>query len=687
MAEQTESRSEESNSLLSSLKKKSGGAGKINAGKFDIDIQHPLHSFEHVYAEAYECSNNDTGVNDSVAIVMKDRFPVRKDVIAKGLNSEIENLMSLRTTVMAEWPDGTERYVLIFKRPEGHPMMQFTTQRREPLSEETVRRGIIRPLFHTLQKMNHLGLFHGNIRPTNLFMTSHDNAQVTLGESASSIPGILQPILYESIERGMTDIESKGIGANSDDIYSFGATIAVLMRGFNPAEGKSDRIIIEEKIMRGSYSLLTDGLRLSPGLSEFLRATLNDDPRQRWDIEQLAAWVDGNRTTPKQSSLGLKAQRHLEFNGKKYIRPRMLARDIHENPTEAVTLIESGNLAKWVERAIGDNAMVSQLNAALGRASMAGRTTGFEDRLLCYISMALDSTAPIRYKNLKIMPAGIGHALLMAMLRNENVQILGEIIRDKYAWTWLHHKENYSDKVPELLPLLDHASKMIARRGIDYGIERCLYELCPDAPCMSDMFDKHYVADCEGLLNALDKVSKSYSENKPLDRHIASFITVRDNRDNSGLMTIVDTGDVMKRSLALLTLYQLMQRRFNMNKLPGLAQWLAKEAEVVVQRFRSISLKTEILKQLPKEVATGNLTRLLGLVDNPAQVRRDESDYHRAMQQYYIYGHERDNIRKELTTNPYYGFRTGRQIALFVSMIMTALIIAATLIVHFGDKT
>jgi hypothetical protein len=666
--------------------KKKAGVGKISAGKFEIDTGRPLHNFENPFVEAYECINNDGGLNDSVAIVMKDRTPVRKDVIAKCFSSEIEGLMNLRTTEMAEWPDGSSRFVLIFMRPEGHPILSLYAQRREPLSEETVRRGIIRPVFQTLQAMHTLGLFHGNIRPSNIFMTSHENAQAVLGECASTIPGINQPILYETIERGMTDPVCRGAGTSEDDIYSFGAAVAVLLRGLNPVEGKTDRWIIEDKISRGSYAILTDGLRLSPGLSEFLRATLNDDPRQRWDIDQLAAWVDGNRTTPKQSSVGLKAQRHLDFNGKKYMRPKMLAKDIHENPEEAVLLIESGNLAKWVERAIGDNAMVSLLNSAVGRASTMGRTTGFEDRLLCYVSMALDPQAPIRYKNIKVMPAGIGHGLAMAILRNENTQIFGELIRERYAWTWLNHKENQLDSEQELQHAFDHSSKMIVRRGIDYGLERCLYELCPDSPCLSDYFKDSYVVDCEFLLQAIDKSGKNNKDNKPIDRHIASFISVRDNRDNSGLMTLLEGPDTIKRSLAVLTLYQQIQRRFNLNKLPGLCEWLSKDAEIVIQRFRSIPLKKEIMKQLPKEVVTGNLTRVLSLIDNPAQVRKDENDFLKAIKQHYAFGFERDAIRRELTNNPYYGFGTGRQIALFMSMVMSALIIVASLIVHYGDS-
>jgi len=418
-----------------------------------------------------------------------------------------------------------------------------------------------------------------------------------------------------------------------------------------------------------------------------LRATLNDDPRQRWGIEQLAAWVDGNRTTPKQSSVGLKAQRHLDFNGKKYMRPKMLAKDIHENPIEAIELIESGNLAKWIERALGDTNMVTMLNSAMGRASMLGRTAGFEDRLLCFVSMALDPIGPIRYKNLCVLPGGVGSGLAMAMIKGENTQIYGELIRDRYAWTWLGNKENVLiDNAAELAHNFDLVSKVIIRRGIDYGLERCLYDLNPDVPCLSDYFKEYHVADCDELLHALDKIAPNHKDSKPLDRHIASFISTRDNRDNSGLMNLLEGTDAIKRSLALITLYQQLQRRFNISKLKGLCEWLAKDAEVVVQRFKNLSLKQEIMKQLPKDIATGSITKVLSLIDNPMQVKKDEVEFVKARRQYYMFGHERDVVRTELTNNPYYGFASGRQVALLTSMFLSAILIVCTLLIHFGDK-
>lgn len=661
-------------------------ATKVVAGKFDIDLSRPIAEFEHDYAEAFECASQETGLNDHVAVVVKGRYPIRRDVMLTCLNNEIEGLMVLRTVMTVTWPgDEQQRQVIIFRRPSGNALLPKHSPRREPLSEDLLRRGIIRPVFYALRDLAERHVFHGNVRPDNIFLVNHENAEAILGECISSIPGINQPWIYETIERGMADTDSKGIGTSLDDIYAFGVSIAILCRGHNPLESKPRGEVIEDKINRGSYAVLTDGLRLSPGISEFLRATLNDDPRQRWGIEHLASWVDGNRATPKQSMLGQKAQRVIEFNGNKYLRPKLLARDLFDNVPEAVTLIESGHITKWYERALGDQEGSDMITAAIGRAGIGGRTSGYEDRLLCFVSMALDPRAPIRFKDLRFFPTGLGYALCNAYLTNNKnkMQTLAEVIRDRYAWIWMGHKENSQDAQPEKMHVFDHASKTILRRGIDFGLERCLYELCKDAPCLSDMLKNYYVNSCSNLIHAMNDVAEEFKSERPMDRHIASFISVHDNRDNAGFMSLLESTDRIRRSLALITLYQSMQKRFDNPKLVGLTQWLVKDAEIVAERFRSLALKEDVIKSIPKEAKTGNLTRVITLIDSPMQVRKDETDFVMASRHFIALGNERDFIQRDLTNNPDFGHTTGRQVAMFLSIMLAGLLTACVFIMRF----
>jgi len=659
--------------------------GRINAGRYEIDSSRPLPHFSHAFADAYECFSGDTGQPDHVAIVIKDRYPVQRNAIDKCLSNEIKTLMALRTTLPVKWSDNSQRYALIYRQPPGKAIAVNNRPIYDALTEDVIRKSIIRPVFEALIGLGRLGLFHGNIRPDNIFcaLNVNEDSEAVLGEFASSIPGINQPVLYETVERGMADPQGKGAGSISDDIYALGVTVSVLLHGRNPLEGKSDRQIIEDKIIHGSFAVFAEGLRLSPVMSEFLRATLNDDAHYRWGLEQLVSWMEGNRTPAKVSSLGVKAQRALDFNGKKYMRPRMLAKDLCDNVIEAAQLIENGMVVKWVERALNDQNMADTISAAISQANIGGHTPGFEDRLVCYVSMAMDPHAPIRFKGLKLFPQAIGHALAYAMLKGQPIQNFGELIRDRYGWVWLNHRLNAPDAHLTLVHAIDVASKTITRRGLDHGIERCLYELCPDVPCLSDLFKNHYVMNSYTLLLALNDIAPKSKDLKPIDRHIASFTVVRDTHDNAGLMLIIDGSDPMRRSLALLTLYQQIQKRADSPKLPQFCEWMSKDIDLVIQRYHNLPLKESLQKHVAKEIKVGDLNRILTMIDSPAQVRKDETDYAQAVKDYAAFSYERDTIRINLDLKKNFGQESGQYVAMVISLIISGALITTMILMRF----
>ncbi len=197
---------------------RSSSHGKITvAEKFEIDLNRPVPEFAHNFADAFECSG-DGKSNDCIAIVLKGRYPTRYDVIKIALQADISGIVVLRTTGIASWNDGTQRFVLIYRRPPGTPLFNNQTLKREALTEDILRRSIMRPLYFALKSLTERNIFHGNIRPDNIFYSGNENAEAVLGECASSIPGIIQPAVYETIERAMADPHGKGAGSALDDI-------------------------------------------------------------------------------------------------------------------------------------------------------------------------------------------------------------------------------------------------------------------------------------------------------------------------------------------------------------------------------------------------------------------------------------------------------------------------------------
>lgn len=650
---------------------------------YEILLTHPVADFEHPYADVYEAIHKDNRSQACLAFAIKGHYPARLPIIQYLVNKEVPNLMNVKEYGVTNWVDNTQRLVILMNKPVGSPILARTSPKRAPVAEEALRKSIIKPVFQALQVLSHQGYFHGNLNAGTVFWGSQDGGDAMLGECISSLPGAVQHPLYETVERAMADPVAKGESTSSDDIYALGVLVAVLLRGADPFSGKDVRYITEEKINRTSFTVLTDGLQLTPRMSDFLRSTLSDDPRLRWTMDQLENWINGNRAPLKQHAMLKKATRALDFNGNKYTRARLLARDFYDNPAEAVQLIESGNLVKWLDRSLIDPGLIEDVNNAINRANYNGKTGSYEDRLLCYVAMALDPSGPIRYKHVRVMPLGIGSALLDAMVNDQSIQPIAEIIREKIAWFWLTQTDLIIPDINEWAKRFDHMSKIILRRSMDYGVERCLYDLTPHAPCLSKALSSFYIMDCEQLLSALNK--KGQEKDRPqnmIDRHAAAFICSRDTKDNSNLVNMLESDDPRKKSLSLLMLCQDMQRRYQVVQLSGLANWLQADAELIAQRFYNLKFRKDVVKNLQGDIKSGSLTRMLNSVDSPVDIARDRMNFNRATQLYQQLDNEYTDISNHLQTNNLFGRETGRQIAAIVSAILSGIFIVGALFIQ-----
>src|SRR3546814_19923304 len=66
------------------------------------------------------------------------------------------------------------------------------------------------------------------------------------------------------------------------------------------------------------------------------------------------------------------------------------------------------------------------------------------------------------------------------------------------------------------------------RTGTGYGMERVAYELNPNLPCRSPLFEADYVSDIGELLPAFDRLAERGVEIRHLlDRHAGAFIATR----------------------------------------------------------------------------------------------------------------------------------------------------------------
>lgn len=619
------------------------------------------------------------------ALICSGMIPPRTDVIATLSNVDSSAVMRPLEWGVIDWPpDRQRRFCMIFERPAGRRLMNSMADTIEPISEETLTRAVVQPVVSVLKEMASRGITHGAIRPTNMFFRDIASSVFMLGECASSPPGYGQPVLLETIERGMAMPAGRGSGTMADDLYSLGVSLLILYLGRNPVASLDDEQVLQAKIERGSYPALAGQARISMAINELVRGLLVDDPKQRWTLNDLDLWLSGRRLSPKQPQIPRRAARPLEFQGSEYWYCRTLARAFARYPLAATPVIESGELDKWLRRSMGDDQRAEAVGAAIQSASGAGKGGSVTDRLVARVCMALDPLAPIRYKNRAVMPDGIGPALAEAFLRGEQPQSVAEILANQLPMFWVNVQPEFK---PEYVPMVHSFDQMrgwLERTQTAHGIERVLYEMNPTMPCASPMVLPRYPLTPIELLRALDHCGKTFDKGRePIDRHIAAFLANRHRRTDELLYTqLAPNIEPLRRALAMLAILADVQGRTGAEGLPHLTRWLVGLLEPAFRRFHSRPHQDDVRRQADAVCASGQLPDLIKIVDDPDAVRRDRSGFEAAQADYKEADDEIRKLRQQISDRDGLIEGPGRQMAALISSVVSAILVGGIILLY-----
>ncbi|AWK89060.1 serine/threonine protein kinase [Azospirillum thermophilum] len=651
--------------------------------RYEILPDLPLPALNAVGGNAFTAKALRDKRQEPFAIICHPTTLPRTDIAATVSSFDNGTHMRLLDWGLVDWPQerGGRRYCMIFERPGGRRLMNAITDSMEPMPEDQLTRQIVHPLVPALKEISSRGVVHGAIRPTNLFFRDIASGGLMLGECVSTQPGYGQPLLLETIERGMAQPAGRGTGTIADDLYSLGVTLLLLLLGRNPVSGMDDEAILQAKIERGSFPALVGQLRLPLAIGEVIRGLLVDDPKQRWTLNDLDLWVAGRRLSPKQPQISRRAARPLEFQGAEYWHCRTLGRAFARNVSAATSVIESGELDKWLRRSMGDEARADAVGNAVQTAS-SGKVGSMAERLVARVCMALDPTAPIRYRGRAMMPDGIGGALADAYIRGESPQAVAEIINNQLPMFWVNVQ---SDFKPEFVPLVqtyDQLRSFMERTSYGLGLERVLYEMNPAMPCISPLVLKQLPTNPGELLRALDWAAAGGERHKdPVDRHIAAFLAARMKRSDDLLYTQLAAGvEPIRRVIAMLTILAEVQARTGIDGLSHLAAWVVSLLDPAFRRFHSRPQQDVVRKAADSAAHNGRLTELLKVVDDPESLRRDRLEFEAAQIAYREADAEMEKVRHTIADRNSIVESSGRQAAAIVSSLVSTILVAGIIL-------
>ncbi|OFW87297.1 MAG: hypothetical protein A3B66_07975 [Alphaproteobacteria bacterium RIFCSPHIGHO2_02_FULL_46_13] len=647
-------------------------------GEIKIFPDRPLPKYNQGAVKAYEALT--ASGNQAFALVCEKNIVPQAEIVHKYAGITTPHLPKLLACGVVEWSvDFKERLVFLYEDKMGLPVTAGKNPAAVGIKAEHVISTIFRNLLEIMRAMRDKGIAHGNIRATNIFdggTATFENAM--LGEMLSTPSGYAQPVIYETIERGLCHPLGRGLAEISDDIYALGVTLATLIRTYDPAEGMSDEDIITAKIEVGSFNFIVGKSRFPAAILEFLRGALNDDPESRWTFDDIMTWAEGRRVSAKQTTAlaTLKASRPLDFMRRKFLKPELLAVALSKDPSQVVPLVENGDLSLWLNRSIQDKELETRYDEGLIEAKREVGSSNYADRLASIMAIALEPDNPIFYKDLKFSPMGFGSLLADASQTKKDLGPFVDVMQGNMIAFWGKSTTMQTRGVSESINRMGSCRSFMQQSMIGSGLERCVYYLSPNAPCFSEKLEQFYVRSAEDFLNALEKMSSQ--KNRPewfLDRHIIAFLLVRDKNIIEPFLPDLAASEKHRQRQGMVKMLATIQKRDKMGALPGLSQWVVGMLDNLVDRYHDREKRKAIREQLEKMKTYGSLERIAALFNNYEEAMNDKIIYTQQMQQYQALKKEYFMLEQELDNNKNFGIEAGKQAAALVSGLISAIVV------------
>lgn len=663
-------------------------AGRVQMGDVDIHLDRPLPQYNSGPVKAYEAFLRGEYPTPCFALICEKYLSPRIEAVKTYQQITHEGAAQLVKWGPVVWPPaGQERYALIYRHNLGAPLLASGEDKSGlGMKNETVIEAVVRPMASLLAAFRDRDFVHGSIRVENMFSGAAGGRldRVMLGDCLATPVSFAQPVVYETIHRGMADPVARGRGMQSDDLYSFGVALAVMMRTKDPLKGLTDHEIIKHKIDVGTYAAVTGKDRFTGSILELLRGLLNDDPAERWKLDEVIAWLDGRRLSPKQPWRQKRAARPLAMGGHKYFNSSVLAMDIDKYPSEAVPLIENGELEQWIMRSLDDTTMLERYQKEMISFRDGAKSPSAQDRMLSTVSQIMDPHAPLRYRGAHMMAGGIGPAITEKLVHGQDVKSYNDILSQGIALNWVLAQDNSHMDTSALMSRFDACRSVLRHGKLGYGFERCVYMLDPDAPCLSDKLREYAAYTADDFLLAFESLCKKGKASPMfLDRHSAAFLSVKDRRCIDNYLFDLNAREEHKRLLGELQVFAALQQAAEMPGLPAIAQAFNKRMPILLARFHDRTIHEKMKKSLDEYAVNGNLVKMAQLLTNTEVINKDFYAFREAMREFAGLNIEYETLQRGLKNKRSYGAKNGQDISAVVCAVIAALIAIGIGFVNF----
>jgi hypothetical protein len=651
-----------------------GGLNRDEIGKrFTIRIDSPLTEYDSPFAKAYEAVDNTSPSRNLYALALGNHFSCRMHALEALVGFQHPNLIPiLAASKVYLTPIKESREVAIIEKPLGKSLHDLIlTQRID--HEHLIRDVVLGPLCKALTALRDKQVVHACINTNTIFM----GETLQLGECVSQIPGFLQHYLYEPPERMISTPIAKGAGTEKTDIYAMAVLAYELLYGLDHLKKVSKEQFIKQALHVGIYNIFTNNIDLPDGMQDFFRGILNDNPAERWGLDQLQQWLNGKRFNMITVAAARETSRPILFDNEQFFSPRALASAMHSSWREAIKETRNMKLDRWAEMSLHKPEMGERLSRIVRMAGSEFQATDRQNNdMVTRIICLLDPNGPLRTLSMSMMPEGIGYLFAEALHNNSNsdLQQILDLIENDIGNFWQELTDvNKQSDTSQFAWRVSRARNMMKLRSLGFGIERVLYDLNPNLPCRSQMVSAYHITDLIDLLRTLDALSKKLAPDTALlDRHIAAFIAskldIGKEVKHADMSTITPLAN--NQELVMMRIIAKAQQKADKIPLPGLCTWAAMRIEMMLDSIHNRGFRRKLKLQLKGAARVGNMHDLIDLLLNRDILQRDYEGFSQAIALHQINSTRIDRLRNPKVVEKMSGALGGRIASLLSYVIL-----------------
>jgi hypothetical protein len=171
------------------------------------------------------------------------------------------------------------------------------------------------------------------------------------------------------------------------------------------------------------------------------------------------------------------------------------------------------------------------------------------------------------------------------------------------------------------------------------------------------------------------------------DRHSIAFLSVRDSKVIDSYLFDLEGPEDYKKIMGNLKCLATIQKRYEIDALPGVAKAFADMLSIVYERFHDRTVREKLAKNIARYAETGDLVKMAGLLNDIEVTTKDMHAFKGAMREYHELSKEAALLESSLFDQDGFGRGTGKQVSAAVSCIIAGAFIIFSAGMFFMGKS